>query len=103
MVGQLQLILLRPAQATHSVCTFSWSCEQKGAGKPTVGFGGQVRSILPTPPSPDRMEAAKAFYGLLSGLSKRLYFADDTITDEFLQEELFADAADGASRISALP
>lgn len=61
-----------------------------------------MRSILLTPPSPVGMEAAKAFYGLLSGLSKRQYFADDTITDEFLQEELFADAADGASRISAL-
>eukprot|EP00911_Craspedida_sp_UC1_P000435 UC1_evm2s328 len=39
------------------------------------------------------MDSAKAFYGLLSGLSKRRYFEDATITDGFLQEELFADNA----------
>ncbi|EDQ85237.1 uncharacterized protein MONBRDRAFT_38905 [Monosiga brevicollis MX1] len=38
------------------------------------------------------MADLKVFFGLLSGLCRKEYYDDATITDEFLRSELFADA-----------
>ena len=37
------------------------------------------------------MDAAKALSGLLNGIARRLYYGDDSITDDFLKGELYPD------------
>jgi hypothetical protein len=44
---------------------------------------------------------AKLYFGLLNGLSKRLFFGDASITNAYLKAELFADLPeDGLQSLS---
>ena len=38
-----------------------------------------------------KMDLVKASFGLLSGIARSKYYGDDTITQEFLRQELFPD------------